>query len=187
MTFPWNKAKFLSVLLGYGGEWEETGMPTLSCTTWRFSWRQIFSVTQRIQLSCRERPTISLLSKDSESLLGMNKTQEASSLDLEIDPVFLFKYNVPLALVIFSPLQEAGNELGYIKIGRKLLKKEGSGQAQACSGLYRVWVRTQTGTVQRVPEVWLATKSRETGFSSWFSMRAKNFLFLFSLLWKIHI
>lgn len=133
-------------------------------------------------------PRVGLLSKGSGSLLGMSETQEASSLDSEIDPVFLFKYNLPLALAMFSPLQEAGNELSYVKIGRKLLKQEGSGQAQACSGPYGVWVRTQAGTVRRVPEVWLATKSRETGFRSWFSIKEKELSFpVFSTLENPHL
>lgn len=54
-------------------------------------------------------PKVGLLSKDWKSLFGTNKTQEASSLDLVRDPVFLFKYDLPLA--IFSPLQEAGDGL----------------------------------------------------------------------------
>ena len=74
-------------------------------------------------------PKAGLLANDSESLLRMNKTQEASSLDLGVDSsVFLFKYNLPLAIV--SPLQEAGTGSSYVKVGRELPKKE-----YACSGL----------------------------------------------------
>ena len=72
-------------------------------------------------------PRAGLLANDSESLLRMNKTQEAFSLDLGVDSsVFLFKYNLPLA--IFSPSQEAGNGSSYVKAERKLQK------GYACSG-----------------------------------------------------
>lgn len=66
-------------------------------------------------------PRDGLLANDSESLLRMNKTQEASSLGLGIgSSVFPFKYNLPWA--IFSPPQEAGNGSSYVKLGRELQK-----------------------------------------------------------------
>lgn len=74
-------------------------------------------------------PKVGLLANDSESLLRMNRTQEASSLVFGIDSsVSLFNYNLPLAIV--SPLQEAGNGSSYVKVGRELPKKE-----YVCSGL----------------------------------------------------
>lgn len=75
---------------------------------------------------------VGLLATDSESLLRINKTQEASSLDSDREsPSFSVKYIIPWA--IFSPLQEAGNGSSYVKVGRGLLKKEKSVQIYTCS------------------------------------------------------
>lgn len=128
--------------------WEERGHTNTQLYNLKILLKANVFSEQMIPSSC-VMPRIGLLPKDSESLLRMNKTQEASSLDLERDPVFLFKYNLPLA--IFSPIQEARNGFRYMNVGRELPKEESSGQVYGCSG----WYRVQVGTKQEQSSIFL--------------------------------